>query len=211
MPPVADAARDGTELAALRVDELLPLARAAAAGDAAGVRTLVMEVGASMLRTVRKVLGPSHPDVEDVTQDAVLALIDNLPEFRAECSVRHYANRVALLTALTASRRLRVRGRYDDREASVEGCVDEQSPSPLATAISSRRRQLVLELLRRLPEPTAEALALHFVLGHTVEEIATLAGVPQDTVWSRLRLGKRALRRALANDARLAELGGRNA
>jgi RNA polymerase sigma factor (sigma-70 family) len=209
MPPLAIVANDGVEPAAPRVDELLPLARAAAAGDAAGVRTLVMEVGGPMLRTVRKVLGPHHADVEDVTQDAVIALIDQLPQFRAECSVQHFANRIALLTALTASRRLRVRGRYDDRDAALEACPDEHAASPLSEAISSRRRELVLELLRRLPEPIAEALALHFVLGHTVEEIAASAGVPQNTVWSRLRLGKQALRRALANDARLGDLCGR--
>lgn len=208
MPPVADATP--AEPAAQRADELLPLARAAADGDAAGIRTLVMEVGPSMLRTVRKVLGPNHAEVEDVTQDAVIAFIDELPGFRAECSVRHFANRIALLTALTASRRLHVRARHDDREAAIDACVDDRSQSPLATAISSRRRQLLLDLLHRLPEPTAEALALHFIFGHTVEEIAALAGVPQNTVWSRLRLGKRALRRALANDVRLGELCGRN-
>ncbi|WP_437735764.1 RNA polymerase sigma factor [Sorangium sp. So ce1335] len=195
-----------TEGASPRADELLGLSRAAAARDPAAIRTLITELGGAMLRTVRKVLGPHHPDVEDVTQEAVLALLQALPTFRAECTVVHFANRIALMTALGARRRLRVRARYDEPDAPVEAAADESGPSPFAEAVSTRRREMVLEVLDRMPEPTAEALALHFVLGHTVDEIAALARVSPNTVWSRLRLGKEALRRALANNAKLAEL-----
>ncbi|MGK4006843.1 sigma-70 family RNA polymerase sigma factor [Sorangium sp. So ce1036] len=192
--------------AAPRTDELLGLARAAAAREPAAVRTLVIEIGGSMLRTVRKVLGPHHPDVEDVTQEAVLALLQALPSFRAECTVLHFANRVAVMTALAARRRLRGRERFDALDAQVEAAPDEGGPSPFAEVVSARRRGVVLEVLDKMPASTAEALALHFVLGYTVDEIAALAGVSPNTIWSRLRLGKQALRRALANDVRLAEL-----
>ncbi|HTN86258.1 MAG TPA: sigma-70 family RNA polymerase sigma factor [Sorangium sp.] len=199
LPPPAEGAPP-------RADELLGLARAAAARDPAAIRTLVTELGGPMLRTVRKVLGPRHPDVEDVTQEAVLALLQALPSFRAECTVVHFANRIALMTALGARRRLRVRARFDVSDAPVEAAVDESGPSPFAEAVSTRRREMVLEVLDRMPESTAEALALHFVLGYTVDEIAALASVSPNTIWSRLRLGKESLRRALANNAKLAEL-----
>ncbi|WP_437308946.1 RNA polymerase sigma factor [Sorangium sp. So ce388] len=199
LPPPAEGAPP-------RTDELLGLARAAAARDPAAIRTLVTELGGSMLRTVRKVLGPRHPDVEDVTQEAVLALLQALPSFRAECTVVHFANRIAVMSALGARRRLRVRARFDASDAPVEAAVDESGPSPFAEAVSTRRREMVLEVLDRMPESTAEALALHFVLGYTVDEIAALASVSPNTIWSRLRLGKESLRRALANNAKLAEL-----
>ena len=44
------------------------------------------------------------------------------------------------------------------------------------------------------------------MLGYTVDEIAVATGVSSHTVWSRLKLGKRALKRALAHDQRLAEV-----
>ena len=48
--------------------------------------------------------------------------------------------------------------------------------------------------------PHAEALALHVVLGYTVVEIAQAASLPVETVRSRLRLAKQALRkRVLSN------------
>lgn len=206
VPDAAKSSAGGERDASELVDELLDVARLAGAGESDAISALVAEVGGSMLRTVRKVLGPQHPDVEDVTQDAILALLRSLPTFRAECTVLHFARRVALLTALSALRRLHVRTQYERSEGADDAPADDGSSSPLARAISGRRRQLVVELLRRLPAPTAEAMALHFLLGHTVDEIAVLCDVPANTVWSRLRLGKQALRRAVSKDERLSEL-----
>ena len=195
--------------APVRTDELLAIARAAGDGDPGAIATLIHEVGGSMLRNVRKVVGWQHPDTEDITQDALLALLRGLPTFRAECSVQNFANRVALLTALSARRKLRDRlrlvGSGDDGQYG-EPQVASDGATPLQQAVSSRRRELLLGVLERLPEKTAEALALHFILGHTVEEIAEAAAVSPNTIWSRLRLGKEALRRGMANDVRLREL-----
>ena len=48
-------------------------------------------------------------------------------------------------------------------------------------------------MLDSLPDVIAQALALHFILGHTVDEIAEATSSPSNTIWSRLRLGKQAL------------------
>jgi RNA polymerase sigma-70 factor (ECF subfamily) len=189
-----------------RPDELLSLAHAACAGDADAINTLIVSVGGGMLKTVRKVLGPGHPDVDDVTQDAVLALLSSLRAFRGECTVAHFAHRVALLTALAARRRLRTRDRWTEADTAPESVADERGASPLMRAMASRRRTIVRELFDELSEPMAEALALHFVLGYTVEEIAATADVPANTVWSRLRLGKQALKKKLSRDSRITEL-----
>jgi RNA polymerase sigma-70 factor (ECF subfamily) len=53
-----------------------------------------------LLRVVRRVLGPEHPDVEDVAQESAFALMDALPRHRGECTILHFACRVALLTAM---------------------------------------------------------------------------------------------------------------
>lgn len=186
-------------------DELADLARAAAAGDPDAASTLVMHLGGSMLAIVRRVLGRRHADVDDAAQDAVIALLRALPKFRNECGVAHFAHRIALLTALAALRRARVRSRFNDgdREPDAE---TEDVASPWATTVSTRRRVLVRQLLDELPDVIAEALALHFILGYTVDEIAQAAAISPNTVWSRLRLGKQALRRKLEGDARLSEL-----
>jgi RNA polymerase sigma factor (sigma-70 family) len=186
-------------------DEHLTLARRAAHGNAEAAATLVLHVGGSMLRVVRKVLGRRHPDVDDVTQDAVIALLSALATFRGECSVERFSQRVALLTALAARRRMQFRDRHTGSDGTPVDEAAAEDSSPLASTVAGRRRQLVRQLLGELPDVIAEALAMHFILGHTVEEIAAAASVPANTVWSRLRLGKQALRRKIDNDLRLVE------
>ncbi len=181
-------------------DELRELARAAGAGDGQAASTLITIVGASMLRSVRKVIGAAHPEVDDVMQDAVIALISALRGFRGDCHTVHFANRVAVLSAMAARRRSNTRKRFTDPDASLIDVAEAKDKSPLESVLAARRRALVRQLLDDMPEPIAEAVALHYVLGYTVDEIAVAASVPANTVWSRLRLGKQRLKKALAEE-----------
>jgi RNA polymerase sigma factor (sigma-70 family) len=202
--PESDALAPTTE----RVDDLRLLARAAAAAEPHAAATLVAQVAATILATVRQVLGRAHPDVDDVAQEATLAFLAALSEFRGECTTRRYAQRVALFAALTARRKLVARQRLFDTEPAESTSVPSERPSPWAETLSSHRRETLRRVLDSLPDVIAQALALHFILGYTVEEIAIVASAPQNTIWSRLRLGKKALRKALRNDPGLAELLG---
>jgi RNA polymerase sigma-70 factor (ECF subfamily) len=75
-------------------------------------------------------------------------------------------------------------------------------PTELA---ASRRRAAFRNLLDDLPEEQAEALALRFMVGWSLAELAEATGAPLNTVRSRLRLGKEALRRRIEGDPALAE------
>jgi len=187
-------------------DDLACLAAAVSSGDPAAVRTFVNAVGGVVLGAVRMVLGAGNGDVEDVAQDAIVGLLAALPRFRGECTVAHFAGRVAILTAMAARRRQRTRDRWivsDDAEGERAAAGPETSP--LSHLEACRRRASVRRLLDELTEPVAEAVALHFILGHTVEEIAAATRVPVNTVWSRLRVGKERLRQRLASDSALSE------
>src|SRR5258708_3867946 len=85
-----------------RADDLLPLARAASARDSEAAASLVIHVAPFMLKVVRSVLGSRHPDVEDVTHDAVIELLASLPSFRGESTVLYFSGRIALFTALAS-------------------------------------------------------------------------------------------------------------
>jgi RNA polymerase sigma-70 factor (ECF subfamily) len=67
---------------------------------------------------------------------------------------------------------------------------------------------VVRELLDTLSDPLAEALALHCILGYTVQEVAATCAVPQETVRSRLRLAKQALRKRILGDPLLRQVAG---
>jgi RNA polymerase sigma-70 factor (ECF subfamily) len=188
-----------------RVDPLQGIATAAARGDRAAQRTLLIETGSALLRTVRAVLGSKSPDLEDVFQEAMTAVHLALPGFRGECSTRHFVCRVAVQTAMNARRRGRTRARHvetTDDDELAELARDETSPAELLAA--ARRRAALRRLLDELPQLQAEVLALHTMLGYTVEETAQVTGAPVNTVRSRLRAALAALRQAvLADSARL--------
>lgn len=191
------------------VDPLAGLARAAARGDHEAERTLLVTVGPALLRAVRGVLGATHPDVEDVLQESMTALHAALPTFRGECSVHHFACRVAVQTALHGRRRAGYRQRHTPLVAPEELfdlALTEQSPSDLQAA--AERRGALRELLDALPHVQAEALALHTVLGYSVEETARAQRVPLNTARSRRRTALTSLRERVTGDAKLLTLLG---
>jgi RNA polymerase sigma-70 factor (ECF subfamily) len=150
-----------------------------------------------MLQMIRRVLGGNDPEVEDVFQESLMALVKALPGFRGDCSTRHFGCRIASFTALKA-----LRGRRTGIQEVL--VADDEAPGESADqrdwALASCRRQTLRRLLDELPGVQAEVLVLHYIAGLTVEESASTLGVAVETVRSRLRLAKSALRERAARD-----------
>jgi len=199
----------GTAGASGPVDPLLSLARAAGRGDQGAARTLLVTLGPPLLGTVRGVLGAASPDVEDVLQEAMLAVHRALPGFRGECRTVHFACRVAVQTALNARRRAGYRARHTPSFAP-EAVSDfpHDGASPAEAQAAAERREALRALLDELPLPQGEAVALHIVLGYSVDETAQATGVPPNTVRSRLRAALAALRQRVEGDRELCQLLG---
>jgi RNA polymerase sigma-70 factor (ECF subfamily) len=184
---------------------LADLARAAAAQDPAAVRTLLVTVGPHLLRVVRKVLGASHPDVDDVVQESAFALLDALPRRRGESTVLYFACRIAVLTAMKVRRREAAQKRHSTHDDALVELLPSEERPPDAETFARIAATTLRELLGSLPQEQAETLALHYVLGYTISEVAALCDARVETVRSRLRLAKQALRdRISANDRLLA-------
>jgi len=190
-----------------RPDGLGALARAAAAGEEAAVHTFLVSVGPHLLRMVRKILGSTHPEVEDVVQECALAVIDALPAHRGECSVLHFVCRIAILVAMKVRRRERAHKRLSVREDDL-GVEQFPSTWPAPDAVLSARvtADLVRDLIDTLPLEQAEVFALHCMAGYTVPEIAESSRASIETVRSRLRLAKGALRKRVQANGVLEDL-----
>jgi RNA polymerase sigma-70 factor (ECF subfamily) len=182
-------------------DELWPLANAAISGDAVALRTLLMTLAPHMLRVLRRVLGFRHPELEDIAQECAIEFASALLRFRREASVKHFACRVALQTAMNARRKMQAGKRnLMGAEFVPPEDVAGASPLPETHAAWCAGVSLVRELCDELPEAQSEVLALHCVLGYSVSEVAAICGVPLETVRSRLRVAKQVLvARAQAN------------
>ena len=183
------------------VDPLEAVARACAGGDAAATRRLLEALAPILHRVVGQLLGPSHADVDDRVQEALVGVVRALPSFRWECSVTHFASRIAVRRTVGAREQARaMEARIQKFHESAER-VEASVETPLAL-----RCRLVRDLLATLPEPQAETLALRVVLDYSMSEVAEATGVPLNTVRSRLRLAKAALKKRIEGEPRFAEL-----
>lgn len=202
MPDLRGPAQEGAEVRSRQADDLAPLVAACRQGDTVATKTLLATLGPSMLQMIRRVLGPSHPDVDDVLQEAFVGLLRALPGFRGDSTTRHFACRIATLSALKARRRRS--GPADPGRDVDEDCWVGADPHDWALA--SCRRQILRRLLDELPGPQAEAMVLHWVAGLSVEEISVAVHCPAETVRSRLRRAKAALRERVMADPSMGDL-----
>ena len=178
-----------------RTDALLD---AAIAGDPAALRELLRVTSPEIAHVVSAILGPRDMGLEDAVQEALLAFVHALPSFRRDCSARRFANRIAARTALLARRRHRAR---TERDAVL--VPHEEHGDGERAELERRRRAFVRRMFGRLPEAHGQVLALRFLLGYSLEETALAVGAPVNTVRSRIRLAKEAMREHLAADPAL--------
>jgi RNA polymerase sigma-70 factor (ECF subfamily) len=181
------------------------LATRAAGGDLAATQEFLAYVWPTLSRVAAGVLGARHPELDDAVQQSMIALVRALPAFRGECHPAGYASRITLRVALRVRRNVK---RDSNRREALEllSPGDEHASSVNDGATSARRRELLRELLEDLPEEQAEALALRVVMGWSLEEVAQASGAPVNTVRSRVRLAKEALRQRIEALPALAEL-----
>ncbi|MCC6215640.1 MAG: sigma-70 family RNA polymerase sigma factor [Polyangiaceae bacterium] len=189
-------------------DALLARAMQAADGDTAAVVDVLRAAAGPVHRAVVTVLAPGHPELEDVVQQALVGFVQAVPRFRGECHPIYYACRIAIRIAVAARRRSTVLAAQRAEIGGTLGLLAGPSECPATLSGASRRRALVRELLDELPAYLAETVALRIMLGYSLVEVAEITGAPVNTVRSRLRIAKTALRERIARDPLLVdELG----
>lgn len=191
-------------------DPLASLVPRALDGDRECTERLVRAVAPRVLQVAKSVLGPRHPDVDDLVQDSLVAFVRALRAFEGRSSLPHYAARIAVRVCIAGRRRARAERRVSPDEHE-HGVSDTTGQRPFRQLLRERRRVMVRRLVEELPEPQAETVALRICMGLPVEEVAAITGVPLNTVYSRLRLAKEALRGRIAKDPVLRDILGGDA
>jgi RNA polymerase sigma factor (sigma-70 family) len=181
------------------------LAARAASGDLAATQEFLAYVWPTLTRVATGVLGASHAELDDAVQQSMIALVRALPAFRGECHPAGYASRITLRVALRVRRNIKRDATRRDALEQLGETVDGE-PAETFDTLASRRRELLRGLLEDLPEEQAEALTLRVVMGWSLEEVARASGAPVNTVRSRVRLAKEALRARIEGRPALAEL-----
>lgn len=201
--PGSDPAR-GSEAEVLFAQHL---AQRAAAGDLPATQALLRYLTPAVTRVSAGVLGGANPNLDDVVQQVLIAVQRALPAFRGECHPAGYASRIAFRIALRARKTQKLALFRGEMLARLEAEAHPAEP-PSAEAEAEWRRRVIRDLLEELPEEQAETLALRVMLGWSLEEVAETTGAPVNTVRSRVRLAKEALRRRIESNPALADLRG---
>lgn len=176
----------------------------AVAGELDAVAGLLRAIRPSVIGVVRRVLGACDAEVDDAVQHALIGFVQALPAYRGDAGPAAYAKTIALRSALAFRRRYQSVARRSDDEDRAR-TIPSDRPSPNDDLSAERRRALLRRLLGEIPMEQAEALAMRAVLGWSLEEIARHTGAPLNTVRSRLRLAKEALRRKIEEKPSLSE------
>jgi len=169
--------------------ELDARARAALGGDPSALRDFLRAVAPIVRRVCRGVMGRDNPELEDAIQDCLIDVARSLTQFRFEGSAAHYVTKIAMRRAIALRDRARERAK---QQATLEA---SNLPDASLNRSPSAHAELVSNLLDDLNEAQAKALLMHIMLGHSIDEIATMTGVSANTVKTRLRLAKERLRR----------------
>jgi RNA polymerase sigma-70 factor (ECF subfamily) len=124
-------------------------------------------------------------DVDDLAQDALVAVLQSMRTYRREGSFRAWCDRIVIRVVFAHVRRRQ----GDAAEVTENTAVIEP---PLGHEFLARRR--LATLLDELPLEQRQALVLHHVLEMSVPEIASEFQISVETVRSRLRIGRMRLR-----------------
>ncbi|HEY5920931.1 MAG TPA: RNA polymerase sigma factor [Kofleriaceae bacterium] len=170
-----------------------PRVVAAAAGNRVAAESVCREL-LPRVRNLVRYLVRGDARVDDIAQEALIAVLRGLGTYRGDGRFEAWVDRVVARSTFATLRRLRA-----ETQPGVEN-VAERERDPVASSPYDERRDLAAAL-DRLPPDQRQALILHFSVGLTVPEIAEAVSAPFETVRSRIRLAKAALRDTLKGAA----------
>lgn len=154
------------------------------APDAAFTR-IFREHATFVWRSLRR-LGLDGPAAEDGTQEVFCVVHRRLPEFDPRGSVRAWLFAIA---RRVASHDRRARSRRENRLREVAGPATPRSPEESAARYEAAA--LVVEVLAQMDEPHRLVFSLAELEELTAPEIAAALEIPINTVYSRLRNGRK--------------------
>jgi RNA polymerase sigma-70 factor (sigma-E family) len=130
-------------------------------------------------------------EAQDIVQEAYMKAWQNWTSIQRYDDPESWLRVVANRIVVSRWRRLRNRAR-----AYLRHGPDEPVPAPSVNTVA------VVAAMRRLPEKQRTAIAMHYLLGLPVADVARETGAPVGTVKARLHHGRAALATLMAPGSR---------
>jgi RNA polymerase sigma-70 factor, ECF subfamily len=170
---------------------ILELLAAAAEQEHAAQEAVVSRIYGRVHR-LANTLCASRADADDVTQQTLLAVLQNAATFRAEASFERWVDRITARCASGAARREGRRKRLLDR-----WLPPDRAPWGVDLWVRAQEPTELDDVLAQLPGDRHRAIILRHGYGYSVDEISKMLGVPRGTIKDRLVCGKKQLRKML--------------
>jgi RNA polymerase sigma-70 factor, ECF subfamily len=191
--------------------ELLHRARQ---GDAGAFGMLIRRHDKHLYRVARSVL-PDDQEAEDAVQESYVRAFGGIRDFRAAASLRTWLTRIVLNEAIRRRRRRRVMLDLDVLHAAQEraprpihsSSLSARERDPERAAAQAQIRQILEDAVDNLPAPFRVVFVMRDVEEFSARETASLLGIREATVKTRLHRARRMLRESLGGDLAVALKG----
>lgn len=161
----------------------------ARSGDRRAAAGLLLEL-LPRVRNLVRLLVRGDRDADDITQEALIVLLRGLPSYRGDGPLAAWADRTVARATFAELRRRRA----DRKLVAIAEDRPEANERLLVQPDEYLWRRWAVRVLDELPDDQRHALVLHHLVEMSVPEIATELNIPQETVRSRLRIGRGRLR-----------------
>jgi RNA polymerase sigma-70 factor (ECF subfamily) len=166
-----------------------------------GFPEIFQQHGRFLWRTLMNLGVPGH-DAQDLCQEVMLTVHRRLPDFDGR-SLRGWLYGICVRMASDYRKSARVRREVSEPEPPDVG-LEAQQPEQVEQA---RRLGRVLEALKLLSEDKRTAFVLYEVEELTLAEVSEAVGAPLQTVYSRIKAARDALRLELSVEGAARETG----
>lgn len=161
-------------------------------------RTQVVEKVCDRVWRTLSFLSHNPQEVDDLTQNALIKILESLSNYRAESSLENWAEKIAIRTATKLFEKNRRRralfASYQDGVTLAHFNTFNELDEDFDVA--SRFKQCLIQL----PAHQRTAILAHHMNGYGVHEIADICGCSPFTIAGRLRRGRRLLKKIVLAD-----------
>jgi RNA polymerase sigma-70 factor (ECF subfamily) len=188
------------------------LARHVAAGNHEAFRMVMKRHNQMMYRAARSIL-KNESEAEDAVQEAYIQAYRAMKDFRGDAKLSTWLVRIAVNEAITRLHKQTRRAeiiRLDGDESQIdvhssEDSMNQSAPEqPERATLRSETRKLLEAKIDQLPDAFRTVFVLRAVEEMTVEEAATVLGIPEATVRTRFFRAKGMLRESLSREIDIA-------
>jgi RNA polymerase sigma-70 factor (ECF subfamily) len=143
----------------------------------------------------------NHNDAEDIAQQVFTKVYFSIRSFDFRSSLLTWIYKITVNECYDYLRKKKVRRLVYESDFSKEDAVRVENSEPArdqrpAVDVTLAQRDLAMKLLARLPEQERTLLLLKEVEGHSVEELAKMTGINENTIKVKLFRARQKLLKA---------------